>query len=341
MNGSMPRSEMITQLASIIKDFRKDEICIDLDSTHVYRWLCQFPIESQGTILSETLYVFSNWYFTQQYIEKEFLDSLVNFLCEKYKYNSIYELCCNTIFLHMQKVGQSQNQLIQMLRSRLYKQYGVLLNTKISEDKLHFVYIDDGLYTSSRTRKDLTLIINQLSPGSTLDTFYLVAGSNGLIFTMDILSPIAKRHNIAVSFYRLHCLQNIKTIEKMMECENTANDYSESYAASQICLWPDEELKNVSSISDYESYLSSCCPNPPKYLYRKKPWKNDLGIFSSVQGRKIVEREFLLKGIEIVSSLLHPKGKYPLGYNLWPSFGFGSFCATDLNISNTCPLVLW
>lgn len=30
-----------------------------------------------------------------------------------------------------------------------------------------------------------------------------------------------------------------------------------------------------------------------------------------------------------------------MGYNLTPSFGFGSFCATDLNISNTCPIVLW
>lgn len=35
------------------------------------------------------------------------------------------------------------------------------------------------------------------------------------------------------------------------------------------------------------------------------------------------------------------KGLYPLGYNLTPSLGFGSFCATDLNISNTCPIVLW
>lgn len=30
-----------------------------------------------------------------------------------------------------------------------------------------------------------------------------------------------------------------------------------------------------------------------------------------------------------------------MGYNLIQSFGFGSFCATDFNISNTCPLVLW
>ena len=337
----MSRAEMITQLASIVKDFRKDEICINLDSTHIDRWLCQFPIKSQEAILSETIYVFSRWYFTRQYIEEEFLDSLINFLCQKYKCNSVYELCYATNFLRIQKVGQSQKQLIQMLKNRLHKQYGVILDTKISKEKSHFVYIDDGLYTSSRARKDLTSIIDQLPPGSTLDAFYLIAGSNGLIYTRDTLSPIAKCHNITVSLYRLHCLQNIKTIEKTVRGDNATDIYAESYTASQICLWPDEELQSISDISNYENFLNSCCPNPPKYLYRKKPWKDDIGIFSSIQRRKIIEREFLLKGIEIVSLLSNPKGKYPLGYNLWPSFGFGSFCATDLNISNTCPLVLW
>lgn len=54
-----------------------------------------------------------------------------------------------------------------------------------------------------------------------------------------------------------------------------------------------------------------------------------------------MEREFLLKGIEIIKSCDSTKGMYPLGYNLWPSFGFGSFTANDMNISNTCPLILW
>lgn len=47
------------------------------------------------------------------------------------------------------------------------------------------------------------------------------------------------------------------------------------------------------------------------------------------------------KGIAITQNIQEHKGLYPLGYNLTPSLGFGSFCATDLNISNTCPIVLW
>lgn len=335
----MSQTEMIAQLALIIKDFRKGEMCIELDSTHVDRWLCQFPIESREAILSETIHVLSNWYFTRQYIEEEFLDSLISFLCRKYNYSSVHELCCTTTFVQAQEIGQSQKQLIQMLRSRLDNQYGVQLNTKISKETCHFVYIDDGLYTGSRARKDLSKLICQLSPGSTLDAFYLVAGSSGFAYTKDQLSLIAENHNVALSLYRLRHLQNIKNVEKKVKHENSTDVYEESYGASQTCLWPDEELQSISRIFDYE--ISLKCPNSPKYLYRKKPWKNDIGVFSSIQGRKVVEREFLLKGIEVVSMLSNPKGKYPLGYNLWPSFGFGSFCATDLNISNTCPLVLW
>ena len=53
------------------------------------------------------------------------------------------------------------------------------------------------------------------------------------------------------------------------------------------------------------------------------------------------KEEFLKKGIAITQNIQEHKGLYPLGYNLTPSLGFGSFCATDLNISNTCPIVLW
>ena len=65
------------------------------------------------------------------------------------------------------------------------------------------------------------------------------------------------------------------------------------------------------------------------------------GIFSNLVNRDIVEEEFLKKGIAITQNIQEHKGLYPLGYNLTPSLGFGSFCATDLNISNTCPIVLW
>ncbi len=68
-------------------------------------------------------------------------------------------------------------------------------------------------------------------------------------------------------------------------------------------------------------------------------WREE--YFSNLVNRDIVEEEFLKKGLQL-QKIKIIKGLYPLGYNLTPSFGFeSSFCATDLNISNTCPIVLW
>ncbi len=75
--------------------------------------------------------------------------------------------------------------------------------------------------------------------------------------------------------------------------------------------------------------------------YRASPWRYDKGIFTSAKNREIVENEFLIRGIDILEKINDNNGLYPLGFNLWPSFGFGSFCAFNMNISNSCPLVLW
>lgn len=333
----MEHNEMISQLALIIANYRREELPLDFDATHVEKWLCQFTDECQDVILSETVYILSHWYFNKQYIEEKFLDVIVDFLCKKYKYGFAQDLCYETVFVDVQRVGQSQKQLIQMLYSRLDEQYQLKLNLQITEGKRHFVYIDDGLYTGSRARKDLVELLYEIPPDSTLDVFYLVASSNGLAYTADKIAPTANSRNIIVSLYRLKNIENIRRVNP----QYIGDSYKKSYGRSQLCLWPDKDSQKIQRISDYEKYLQSISSKHITHLYRESPWNNDCGIFSSVHNRNVVEREFLLKGIEILSSISSPKGKYPLGYNLWPSFGFGSFCASDLNISNTCPLVLW
>lgn len=240
------KAEMINQLVSIIANFRKGELFFDLDDAHVERWLLQFTNECQDIILSETIHIFKHWYFTKQYIEETFLDKVVSFLCKKYKYDSAQTFCREATFVDMQEIGQSQKQLIQMLCRRLNEQYQLKLNVQITEGKRHFVYIDDGLYTGSRARKDLMELIYKISPGSTLDVFYLVAGSNGFTYTMNEITPIAKRHDIALSLYRMKNLENIKTVNQ----QYVGDIYKESYAASHLCLWPDKKSQKIPSVNN-------------------------------------------------------------------------------------------
>lgn len=323
-------------LVSIISHYRRGELDVVLDADHVKKWISQFSETTQEIILGETIHIFSKWYFKQEHIEK-FLDSIIDFLVKQYRLSGMYSLSKEVSFAEIQEIGLSQKQLIKILRERIREQYGLEISTKISSNVKHYVYIDDGLYTGSRARKDLSELIYMMEPESTLDVFYLIACTNGLKYTDRVLKEKAAECKVKLSLYRMHYLENIR-IENI-EYEN--GEEIRSYGPVQHCLWPDIHCRNEDKIKKYQEYLQLQGDNFEKRMYRNSPWHNDMGIFSSVVNRSIVEREFLVKGIEIVSHHSESKGMYPLGYNLWPSFGFGAFCASDLNISNTCPLVLW
>ena len=115
----------------------------------------------------------------------------------------------------------------------------------------------------------------------------------------------------------------------------------ETWNLHHNCLWPSPSTKKVAEVSEYVVKIQNLGKNVEKYLFRKEQWANDKGIFTTACNRDIVEKEFLTQGIRILNKISDSKGMYPLGYNLWPSFGLGMICAFDMNISNACPLVLW
>ena len=63
-------------------------------------------------------------------------------------------------------------------------------------------------------------------------------------------------------------------------------------------------------------------------------------MFSSYDAEERVGYAFLKYGIKICNQLNKSTFR-PLGLTTPPSFGFGSLVATDYNISNTAPLVMW
>ena len=142
----MNRNDAVAKLASIIKDYRKDELRINLDADHVEKWLSQFTPENQDIILTETLYVFESWYFDNSKIDN-MLDNMVDYLCKKYKVKHTSELFKIISFVNIQEDGASQSFLLSRLIDRICEQYAVSVKTDISEEISHYVYLDDGLYT--------------------------------------------------------------------------------------------------------------------------------------------------------------------------------------------------
>lgn len=94
------RSELLQGIANIIGNYRSGELPRSLDKDHVDKWARQFSKESQEIILTETLHVLRNWYFTSDKVD-EVVDRFIEFFREKYALASTNDVIASTAFLSM------------------------------------------------------------------------------------------------------------------------------------------------------------------------------------------------------------------------------------------------
>lgn len=332
----MEIQELEQSISAIIKDFRQGTVGIDLNSDHVHKWVSQFDADDQKVILEETLRVFQKWYFNRTKLE-QFLDEILQSVIQDENQENVPEIFKNIAFLDMQEKGKSQTNLVQMLQALVKKKYNCDINiqSQVSSGNKHYIYIDDGLFTGSRLIKDLTRCVELASENTQIDIWYLISCESGQSYGEEKVELKASDKNLNIQIHVMNEIHNNKTIENI--------NGGTVWNPRQDCLWPNKALSDVPIIKDYKTNLerSLGIEKPIPYFYRTNRLNYLPGIFSSMKSRDIVECAFLKKGIEIVQKCKTEKGMYPLGYNLYPSAGFDSFCATDLNISNTCPLVLW
>lgn len=328
----MQKDIMEKELAEIIKGFRQNFIEIEINQGHVHKWISQFNPDTQHIILQETLHILKKWYFGQDKIEL-FLTETIEYLRSENK-NSIDEDPLKGIyFLDIQESGKSQSKLIELLKYHVNEKYKCSIRTGNMGNEKYYVYLDDGLFTGSRLRKDIKRCLDIIPEGARIDVIYIIACRSGLDFSRNELKEVCKTKNIEINIHRWREICNNKTI--------TRQGNVVSYESVQECLWPSTKLAKLQEVSAYVEKLEELNGKRVYYCFRNARYGYTEGIFSDLINRDIVEEEFLKKGITILENIQEHKGLYPLGYNLTPSFGFGSFCATDLNISNTCPIVLW
>lgn len=303
----------LKELSLIIQDFRKGELPIPLDEKHIAKWLNQFNDNIQDDILSELLYILKNWYFNSQSIIR-FGINVFEFLKNKYSLTELY-------LYNNQAHGNSQSKIISLLRDNGIANDCMLNNFQSK----HYVYLDDGIYTGNTIIKDIKCILENHNL-HTIDVFVFLAYSYGYDTLRKPLSEFGKKHGTEINVYRFKELQNIKTVE--------TTSTTESYFSDQDTLWPQRDLFHHTPQILYE-YIDLF--DNKNYWFRSTSRSYSSKIFSSEKARRILEANFLEKGLEIVKiSKSNNKGLFPLGFQ-----SFGSICAFEFNISNTCPLVLW
>lgn len=328
----MPNVTIEKEIAEIIKNFRQPSIELKANQEHVHKWISQFTSDTQDIILEETLHILKNWYFDKDKI-RLFLDEIIDYLRKENENATDKDPLKDICFLDIQENGKSQSQLVEMLRDEVREKYKCDIRTGNPNQEKFYVYLDDGLYTGSRLRKDIKGCLRMLPEGARIEVIFLIACRSGMDYSQKELEKECSNKDIKINIHRWREICNNKTVKK--------NGTEVSYEIVQECLWPSSKLSKIPMINSYVEELEKLKGKRVYYCFRNAGYGYTEGIFTSLKNRDVVEEEFLKKGIEITEKIQEHKGLYPLGYNLTPSLGFGSFCATDLNISNTCPIVLW
>lgn len=162
-------------------------------------------------ILEETLHILKEWYFGKDKI-CEFLDEIVDYLKTENETdeNPMEGIC----FLNIQESGRSQSQLVEMLKSRVNEKYGCGIRIGNLGNEKYYVYLDDGLYTGSRLRKDIKRSLEMIPEGAHIDVIYMIACRSGLNFSKNELEKMCKTKNIKINIHRWRELCNDKTVTR-------------------------------------------------------------------------------------------------------------------------------
>lgn len=305
------------EIAKIIQNFRRGELSKELDAAHVCRWVSQFDEADREMILAETYRVLSYYYFSE---EKIF--GYVDWVLSCLEKETSLRDC---IYLAVQEKGSSQKLLLNRVGD-IYEMKGIPYSETDCKHELSagtYVYIDDGSFSGRRMTDDLMPVISKMSSGSRLFVFHMIVFQNGYEYFKEKLIEKAQRSGISVCF----------KFGRMLF------DRKELSAERVDTVWPYAASQNIPCIKEYERKLRQSGKHL-YYLYCSYGREYRSGLFSGAEAAQRMAVAFLQKGIEICNA--SPNISFlPLGKSVVHGFGFGSFCATDWNIPNNCPLVLW
>ncbi len=178
----MPNDIIERKIAEIIKGFRQPSVEIEINQEHVHKWVSQFSPDTQNTILEETLHILKEWYFDRNKICL-FLNEIMDYLKAENENATDADPFKGICFLDIQESGKSQSQLVEMLKDEANKKYGCSIRTGNPGQENYYVYLDDGLYTGSRLRKDIKRCLQTIPEGSYIDVIYLIACRSGMDFS--------------------------------------------------------------------------------------------------------------------------------------------------------------
>jgi len=310
------RKKLLGSIARITADYRAGDLP-QLTADHVARWVRQFSAEVQLPLLKELDHVLSRTYFARATVKEFFSRQIAHKQLAGDKPRDYWR---KAHFLNIQQNGHSQAEIGQLFGEALKAQCNLDIE-KCGADGGEYIYLDDVLFTGGRIGSDLSSWIADAAPAQGIvDVLVIAAHRLGEWQCAERLKKDAKKagKDLQFKFWAALRVENRKR-----------------YRSASEVLWP-------AAVPD-DAALKVYMADEQKFPFEPREPEGTLEhpIFSSEDGRQLLERELLLAGLRIRSFSQNPsKVLRPLGFSPF-GLGFGSMIVTYRNCPNNVPLALW
>lgn len=144
------RTDLVASIANTIQDYRGGSLPQPIPA-HVERWVQQFDAAVQLPILQEIDHVLKKIYFSKEDVAK-FLRGAMR--TQKLTGDKPEKFWRSASFLDIQGGGSSQTDMLALFSEQLEDEHGFGIDDCGQGDEV-FIYLDDGIFTGNRVRRDL------------------------------------------------------------------------------------------------------------------------------------------------------------------------------------------
>lgn len=316
---STTTENMIDAIVKIAEDYEGT----NFTNEHVEKWLNQFLPEQHDLILKELHSILSKVYVSKEGVIK-FFEALI-------ENENIFPMHIkNYKFINPQKIGGSQKVMLEIVGDAIQKKYGISLEECGQNYVSSYIYIDDAIYSGNRVVRDIQNwadTINDPNSIVRIDIIVIAFHNRNFKYIKEQIEKVLPKAEIKF-WRRIEFLDSLRGSRQQFE----------SY-------WPSAELEYNNQTDEYIASVTesrSAKQNEIIPLLRNSGEPILDEYFTNSQNRKLVEKIFFEKGVEIVNYAVKPNPNMrPMGYDFSKTLGFGSYFVTYRNIANNCPLVLW
>lgn len=310
---------LINNLVDIAWDYQN----CNFDNQHVKHWLEQFPESWHQTLLSELNFILDKTYISEAKT-KNFINQIIR------NRSALPQPIDNYTFLHIQTVGRSQSDLLDILLEETNYEINLvnLEDGTIYEGSL--VYIDDVFYTGKRLYDDIKNWIDTMSEDNDITN----------IEELIIIYYFTHTSNLDYQKKRIQSLLPHTTITFLTHTflKNDIKNLAEYDA-----FLPSDEYEFCAKAEEFITNLDRQRSEAQRqYIPLLRPYNlgNNIQYINNHEDRKILEHIFFESGVEILQEAVNPSFK-PMGYDYNKTLGFGSLVVTYRNSPNNGPLVFW